>query len=325
MNKNNTYKEIWNVLNGNETVLLFPHILVDGDAIGSSVALCEALRKEGTETFVVLEEELPQNIKFLNDEYIINYKDFRKDDGKDIITALIDCGDHSRIPNRIELFQKGKHKIVIDHHFTSDHIGEYNYIDSDIAATGEIIFEMLEANNVTLNEKAAIAIYTAITTDTGNFLNANTDKRSHEIMAKLYDIRDSYRDIAVSINENTPYKVLKLKGRLIEDVEICCDGKMALLQITKKLLSEMNCTIEDVESTSNLLRSIEGVEVAIVLKEVEDGVKVSMRAKSYFDVAQIAEENGGGGHIKAAGFTSNKTISEVADSIKKEIELKFVG
>ncbi len=320
---NNSFKEIWDVLTEGAEVLLFPHVLVDGDALGSSVALCESLRCEGIEAYIVLEDKIPNNLKFLDKDYILDYKEYNKVNSKDMICALVDCGDYGRIPKREELFKCGKAKIVIDHHQSTKQIGDYNYVDSKAAATGEIIFDLLTGNDVRISKEAATGIFVAISTDTGNFQNANTNKKTHETVAKLYEIKNSFRDIVVEINENIPLKALKLKGRLINEASIICNGKVAIVSITQALLEEMGCHMDDADGISSMLRSIEGVEVAVVLKEKTDSVKVSLRAKSYFNVAEIAEKFQGGGHIKASGFSMKLPINQVRDLLVKELEAAF--
>ncbi len=323
MRKNNSYKEIWSELTEGAEVLLFPHVLVDGDALGSSIALCESLRQEGITAYIILEDSIPHNLVFLDNEYILNYKEYSKPENKKIICSLVDCGDYGRIPKREELYKSGSVKMVIDHHQSTKLIGEYNYVDSSAAATGEIIFDMLLENNVAISKEAAKAMFVAISTDTGNFQNANTNKKTHETVAELYKINDSYRDVVVELNENIPLKAMKLKGRLIDETKILCNEKVAVVMISQSLLEEMECKMDDADGISSLLRSIEGVEVAVVLKEKADSVKVSLRAKSYFNVAEIAEKFHGGGHIKAAGFSMQLPIDQVEDLLIRELEAAF--
>ena len=327
-NKNNNFAEIWEALTEGSKVLMFPHVLLDGDAIGSCVALCEGLRNSGYDAYVIIEDKIPQNIELLAEEYIVDIKDYDiKDydikDNEDTISVLVDCGDYTRIPKRKELCENGKKLVIIDHHKTTQYIGDCHYIDSQAAAAAEIIFDILEQNNVEITEKIATALYTGILTDTGNFQNANTTKRTHEIVAKLYDVKEAFRDVNVAVNENVPFRALKIRAKLTDKIELLADGKVAILSITEDFLREMGCTIEDVESTSVIVRSIQGVEVGAVLKEKDDAVKVSLRAKTYFDVAKLAQKYGGGGHVKAAGFTSTKSIVETAKLLQDELEETF--
>ncbi len=321
--KNNTFREIWEELKKGEAILLFPHISVDGDALGSSLALCKALRNEGKEAYVLLEDEIDDYLKFLKNEYVIflgsDDKLINSLRDKYLVTVLVDCSDMGRIPKREELFKEADIRITLDHHKTADYLSDFNYIDSKAAATGEVIFDLISQNNATFDEDIAIGLYVAISMDTGNFQYSNTTSKTHGIMSKLYECRESFSDINVKLHENVPFKVLKLTGRLLESIELFAEGKVAVVTVTQKLLKKTGCMMGDSEGIINTLRAIEGVEVAIVIKEKSDNVKASLRSKSYFDVAEICQKHGGGGHTKAAGFTSNDSVEAVKDLLVKEI------
>lgn len=316
--KNNTIKEIATELNKAEKIVIFPHILMDGDALGSSVALCVGLRKKGKEACIAIEDKIPDYLTFLDKGYCIG--DFEKIDTPDV-SVCVDCGDYSRFRKRKKLFDCGKTKVCIDHHPTSEGIGDFNYIDGGAAATGEIIFDLLKEMNVVIDGEISNAIFAAITTDTGNFQYSNTTRRSHEIVSELYDFGLDAYSVSVNLYESESINKIKLHALVMKKAEMFAEGKGIIVSITQEMLEESNALMEDTEGIVSTMRSIKGVEMAIVLKEAEkENIKVSMRSKGDINVADISVKYGGGGHAKAAGCTLRQSIGTAKEEILKAAE-----
>ena len=177
---------------------------------------------------------------------------------------------------------------------------------------------------VEITTKIAKRIYTGIITDTGNFQYSNTTKRTHQIVSELYDVCDGFNDISVAIYENDSFERLALQSEILSNAELFAGGKGIVAYVTQDMLKKCNAIMDDSEGTVSRLRAISGVEISVLVKEKEDGkIKVSMRAKTYGDVASICVKYGGGGHTKAAGFTSDKPLREVIEIIKKDVEQSF--
>ena len=322
--KNNTFREIADVLTGGEIILIFPHIVMDGDAIGSGGALCQAMRDMGKTAYIIQEDELADNLKFVDEGYLLDYQQAKDIIDKDYISVCVDCSEVKRFPKRENLFQGGKIKVCIDHHKTATPICDFNYVDPDAAATCELIYVLLKEMGAKITPKIAECIYTGIATDTGNFQYSNTTKKTHEIVAELYDIKDSFNDISLEIYENESLQKLALQGEIFKTATSFASGKGLIAWVTQKMLKECNATMNDSEGTVSKLRSIGSVEVAVLLRENSDGtIKASLRSKKYFDVAKLCAEYGGGGHTRAAGFTVSGTVSEVKDKIIEEVNKKI--
>ena len=180
--KNNTLAEIAKVLAEKQNILIFPHINMDGDALGSAAALCKGLRDLGKNCFILIEDDIPGNLLFLDKGYTTRDQDIMENPE---ISICVDCGEEKRFPKRAETFRKADITVCIDHHATTRYICDYNYVDSSRAATGELIYDLLCIMGVTIDKEIGEAVFAAITTDTGNFQYSNTSKRSHEIMASL--------------------------------------------------------------------------------------------------------------------------------------------
>lgn len=323
--KNNTFKEIADVLTAGEIILIFPHIVMDGDAIGSGGALCQALRDMGKKAYVITEDNLAANLKFIDDGYTLDYREAKDLVDKNYISVCVDCSETKRFPKREEIFMGATTKVCIDHHKTAAPICDYNYVDPDAAATCELIYVLLKEMNVKFTTKIANCLYTGIATDTGNFQYSNTTKKTHEIIADLYDVKNGFNDISLEIYENESFEKLALQGKILQTATSFADGKGLIAWVTQDMLKECNATMNDSEGTVSKLRSIGTVEVAVLLRENSDGtIKASLRSKRYFDVADLCQSYGGGGHTRAAGFTVDGTVLQVRDEIIERVS-KEIG
>lgn len=314
--KNNSFKEIAEVLKEAGSIVIFPHILMDGDALGSAAALCGALRSMGKDAVIAVEDKIPDYLQFLDKGYC--ERDLESYMNPDV-SICVDCGELKRFPERAGLYNSGKIKICVDHHETSPGIADYNYIDGKAAATGELIYDLLLAMECTIDGEIANAIYAAITTDTGNFQYSNTTKRSHEIVMELYDSGlDSY-GTSVALYENESFEKMKLQSAAINDSEVFAGGKAIIAEISLDMLKKYGARMEDTEGIVGMMRSIKGVDIAVLLKEKEPGnIKASLRAK-HGDVSKIAVAFKGGGHEKAAGCTIYDSMAVARDIIMKAV------
>lgn len=313
----NTLQEVAGALKEAQSILLFPHINMDGDTLGSSVALCLALRKMGKNAHILVDEEVPGFLDFLSIECCTwNFDEIEKPD----MSICIDCGDPERFKSRSDKFFTGKVTACMDHHLTSEPFATYNYVDPDAAATAEIVYDVITELEVELDEKIAEAVYTGITTDTGNFQYSNTKARTHEIVMELYETNADFNKVSVNLYQRNRLQKLKLQARMLSEMEIFGDGKAAICFVTQKMLEEGDALMEDTEGIIETLRGIEGVELAGFVKELtEDSCKISLRSKSYVNVAKISEKFGGGGHERAAGFTLYMSVEEAVKLLKEVI------
>lgn len=312
---NNIPQNIINKLKESKNIIILPHVSVDGDALGSSLALALALKKAGKNVRVYFEEEIPQVFTFLpGKEFILKYSNFNEDSSKmskaETVVAL-DTGDLERLGNRVEIFNNSENKINIDHHPTNTYFAEINYVNPKAAATCEIVYELIKAIDIELDNDIALCLYTGILTDTGGFKFGNTTSITHLIVSDLLNYQLDIPTISYRIFDAVSKEKLKLIGKAINTIELHEDGKLALATVTKKMLEETGALDEDTEGIINYVRNINGVEIAALFKEKEDlEIKVSLRSKSYADVAEIALKHNGGGHKNAAGCTINAPLGE---------------
>ncbi|MDR3242531.1 MAG: bifunctional oligoribonuclease/PAP phosphatase NrnA [Clostridiales Family XIII bacterium] len=301
-----------------KTALIFPHISVDGDALGSSVALCRAMRKQGKDVWIQIEDAIPENLKFMDKGYTTADSD--RIAAADLCIAL-DCGETGRFPKRKEKFFSGGMTVCIDHHFTTEPFADLNYIDADAAATAEIVYALLGELGAEIDAETAEAIYTGIVTDTGRFGYSNTTKKTHLIAAELLDLGADPSKIAVLLFQSVRREKLALNSKVMDTLEIFAEGKGAIAVMTRKMLTETGAEADESEGIVEQLRNIRGVEVAGLVKEINfRQVKVSLRAKNGYGVSELASAFGGGGHIRAAGYIAAAVPKEAAAELKAEIE-----
>ncbi|MDD2215985.1 MAG: bifunctional oligoribonuclease/PAP phosphatase NrnA [Eubacteriales bacterium] len=310
--KNCSLKQIAEILQHGKTILLFPHMQIDGDALGSSVALCRVFRKQGKQAYILIEEQIPGNLAFLDEEYCIS--DQEMFDEIDICLA-VDCSDLARVGKRKDTFFNGKSTISIDHHLTNISFADYNYNDGSAAATGEIVFCLFKEMKSEIDTLTAEALYAAIVTDTGNFQYSNTTKETHLITANLYDHGIDHNKVIVSIYQNIRREKVKIISKVLSTMDFFCNGKGNIAYVSQDMLQETGALIHETEGIVEQLRNINGVEISIFLKEEADTIKVGMRAKTIANVAEIAQYFGGGGHKKAAGCTIKGTLENVKTQI----------
>jgi phosphoesterase RecJ-like protein len=314
MKQNNTFREIGDLLKAAETILIYPHVNMDGDALGSAAALCRTLRDLGKTSYILIEDDIPRNLLFLDRGYCTHDQNIIEDVD---ISLCLDCGDLSRFLKRKEKFLKGKTSICIDHHRTTVPFCDCNYVDPEAAATGQLIYYLLKEMGTVIDGEIANAVFAAITTDTGNFQYSNTTRECHDIAAELYDFGVDVRRVSQEIYESVRQERILLHGTALSMMERFAEGKAAMTVVTQDMLKKTGAGMDETEGIVDQMRSIEGVEIAILVKEDTEKLKLSLRAKSWGNVAAIAGEFGGGGHTKAAGCSLKMPLDEALPLIRE--------
>lgn len=326
MKSNASLKEIAGKLNAAQTILIFTHTNPDGDALGSAAALCRVLRKMGKEAWILMSEDVPSYIGFMDTEFCT--RDVNCLENHDI-SICVDCGAYNRFPELANKFDEGKLKICVDHHATVDGFGDFYYVDPSAAATCQLIYSLInelgfefkaeEADSL-IDKTVAESVYTGINTDTGCFQYSNTSAEVHRIAAEMIGYGVDHAAINVKLHQTVSMTKIKLQSLVLEKAELLNNGRTVISYVTNEMLEEVNAVLEDVEGITEIMRNIEGVEISVLLKEKKEGIKVSMRAKSYANVREIVSCFGGGGHVKAAGCTLEMPVEDALEALKKAID-----
>lgn len=307
------------MLQSSKRIVLAGHHQPDGDCIGSMVALALALEQKGVAVTLVNPDPVPDNYTFLA----------RTDQFQQELTTecellvVLDCSDWDRLYPLQASLQQCSTVINIDHHISNLAFANINLVDPSAGATGELIFELLERMRTAIRPEIATALYTAIVTDTGSFQHESTSSNTHEIAAHLLAAGADLAVIRANLWENTPLLVIKLIARVLSELEMAAEGKIAILSLTLATRRELGIDSRHTEGLVNFARAIAGVEVGLMLQETEPGkVKVALRTRK-IDANLLADKFGGGGHRRAAGCTLEESLEvakhKLVSAIKEEL------
>ena len=323
MSKNCTLEEIAALLLAQDKLVLCPHVSPDGDALGSTLALKMALEKAGkkvtvmVDDAVMVDDDVPKAFGFLP-----QIDCFVKPAGGEVVEAdllvVLDASSLDRI-GKVAQAVKAKAVANIDHHISNTQFADYLYLNTEAAATAEILCNLVEKLGITPDKDLATCLYTGIYytgiyTDCGSFRYANTTPGTMRAAAKLLEYGARPNEISDALGTNTRANI-EMLGKVLQTLAFYNDGKISTLEINSDLYDK------DV-NTDNFIsfaRYIEGVDVAVLFKAVEPAVtRVSMRSQET-DVAAIALSFGGGGHVRAAGCTVELPLEQAKAKVLEAI------
>lgn len=313
MSKHISLKETGRMLEDAQSIVLCCHVSPDGDTLGSALGLMHALDKLEKKVTVLVDDDISKGFRFLP-----GIERCLRPQKEDTINAdlfvVVDASSFDRVGIAAEVV-KAPVLMNIDHHVSNTEFADYLYLDTNAAATGEIMCDLYAEMDWQHDEKSALCFYTAISTDCGSFRYSNTTSKTMQRAAHLLD----YGVVPSIISDNLDMRsraTAELLSKVLPSLTFEYDGKVAYIAIPNELYDKDAQT----DSFVSYPRYIEGVDVAIMFKAVEEQViRVSMRS-SKTDVAQIALSFGGGGHVKAAGCTINATLEEA-----KKLVLAAIG
>ena len=325
------FTEIIEKLSVAKTAMIFTHVNMDGDAMGSTMALCRVMRKLGCDAHILIEDRVPRYLSFMDDgSFFISLEDYRAQ-GSPVydLAFAVDIGQDQRLEKRIDEFRKGAVSCCIDHHrHTTEDSGfaDHEVRDASAAASAVLVQEMVEEMEgrmgISLIDKdTAEDLYIGIMTDTGCFKFSNTDARAHSCSARLFAKGIDHNGICTRIYESYPECQLRLEALAMDRMERFAGGRACISWCTLEDFEELGADISMADTCIDRLRSVEGVEIAAFFKEKEAGLfKLSMRSKLYANVNGICAAFGGGGHMKASGASFSCSLEEAIAQLKPEIE-----
>jgi phosphoesterase RecJ-like protein len=299
--------------------LISTHVNPDADAVASALALALVLKSLGKTITVVNEDAVPEWLAFLPKTGLFKKTSDIKRLEYDA-AIVVDCGDLARIGNVQSLLKKDKPLVNIDHHKTNRGFGQVNLIRPQASSTAEILYELFEVMRVRFHKDLAALVYVGIMTDTGSFRYECTSPRTHAIVANLMTYGISSSKMYDRIYDAIPANDLKLFLNTMGRVELLKGGQIACVEFTQSVLRKFSGGFDVRDKIFGLLRSTKGVEVVVIFSEVNASkTRVNMRSKNYFDVAKLASQFGGGGHVRASGCTLDVGLKETRKRLLKEI------
>lgn len=300
------------LFNGARRVLVCTHIQPDGDAIGSLLALGSLLKARGKDVELVCQDPVPDNLRFLPGWEKIKAPGELAGEGFDLFCS-IDASDRERIGDGAKLMASAPVSLVIDHHTSNTLFGQYNYVDDKIAASGNLVCRLFDALHQALSPDDATCLYTALSTDTGNFSFGQMDEEFFLQVSKLMGAGLDIVKTARKLHLNKERSFVQLKARALSTLAFYCDSRLSAMQLTMRDFLETGTTPDLTEGLVNQALNINGVEMCYLATQLDEGhTKFSLRALSPHNVARIATEFGGGGHLLAAGCTMDLPLEQAS-------------
>ncbi|MHC4325308.1 MAG: DHH family phosphoesterase [Planctomycetota bacterium] len=326
------FQKAFELINKSNNILITAHTKPDGDACGCIAAMCDAFGALGKKVTPLMLSAAPQWYGFLFSEMpAVLGEDVRLDeltagrfDSFDLI-IIVDTNSHSQLAKFNDyLKQNDKPVLVLDHHQTSDGLGDVELVDSDAAATGLIVLELLKYAGRPITEKIAEALFVAMATDTGWFQFSNADSRIYRACAEMIEAGVKPTRIYDHLYLNFSYSRFKLMAGILDKLELYLDGRYAAMQISLQDLARTGAEYSDTENLINECHRIDTVEASALFIELNDGrIRCSLRSRGPLDVSKIAAKFGGGGHTMAAGTFLPGPIENAKQLILTEMEIRL--
>lgn len=301
-------------LRAHDHYLILTHRRPDGDAAGCAAALCLGLRAIGKQADV-----------WENPQFTPRYTPYlqgltSRDLTQNATLISVDLASEQLFPLNLEQSQISaagqRVQLAIDHHGSNSGFAEAGLVLPERAACGEIIYALLQLLDAPISSVMAEAIYIAVSTDTGCFKYANTTGNTLRVAADMKDLGADTFKINKLFFDSKPYSRLQLEARLTESMEFYAGGSVALCLLPKAWLEELKLGEDDIDSISGFARSVEGVEIGIVIREVENGAgKLSIRTSPHYNASLLCSRLGGGGHAGAAGATVSGGLVPAKEAI----------
>jgi bifunctional oligoribonuclease and PAP phosphatase NrnA len=311
-------------LRDGDRFLLTTHEGPDGDALGSLLALHQLLGQMGKDSVMFLaakEFPLPLEYRFLPLTDVFHEAPADVDSRT---LVFLDCGNIDRMP--VDFLQRDGARVVnIDHHHDNTLFGTVNLVDTKASCTAEIVWRLASLLDLRITPEIATALYVGLVTDTGKFMYENTDPDSHRMAADLIEAGVNVDEIYRRLYERVPIEKAKLVARAIENIERFDGDRLALTYVSREDYAATGASDLLTEGIIDHVRALEGTVVAGVIRDKTDGGrtarKVSLRSSDgEVDVSAIAREQGGGGHMRAAGFGTDLPYGEIVEFLRAQVK-----
>lgn len=309
-------QQLVELINDNRSFLVVAHENPDGDAIGSTLGLANALREMGKDVVALNVDGVPQIMQFLPgyDQLLTSLPDGRQFD----VAFVLDSGDLVRAGVPVQ--ECSKILVNIDHHPHSD-FGDICYLDTAASATAILIDRVLQQCDYEMSLDVAKPLYLAILSDTGSFRYSSANPESFSVAGRLVGMGIDPWEIASCLYESLAPERMKLLGLVLPTLEISACGRYASVAMTEEILKRSGASEEHTDGFVNYPRAIRGVEVALFFRQIApDAYKISFRSRGAVDVGAMARELGGGGHHNAAGAKVTGTLEEARATVSRLLD-----
>ncbi|WP_427170848.1 bifunctional oligoribonuclease/PAP phosphatase NrnA [Fusobacterium nucleatum] len=314
------FKEIKNSIEINKNIILTAHVNPDGDAVGSGLGLFLTLKENYKDKDIrfILQDNIPYTTKFLKGAEEIEIYDKNKQYSCDILIFL-DSATRDRTGETGRNIES-KMAINIDHHISNPEYGDINCVIRYSSSTSEIIYNFIKNMNYIFSLSVAEALYLGLVNDTGNFSHSNVKVGTMQMATDLISMGVNNNYIVTNFLNSNSYETLKMMGEALKNFEFYSEKKLSYYYLDYETMKKYNAKKEDTEGIVEKILSYKDASVSLFLREEADGkIKGSMRSKYEINVNEIASLFGGGGHYKAAGFSSSLSTTEILEIVLKNI------
>lgn len=319
INRNDNMDQLLSAIQQADSVLLFSHISPDGDTLGSTLALNLLLKRLGKRTQLILDGETPDSLSFLPgcDGYILPRNATPTENA---LAISVDVSCDERLGTGAALYHSAAVTAVIDHHETNDGFGQINWIDGDAPATAILIHRLQKALKLPIMPDEAVCLYTALATDTGNFVYKSVNAETFIMMADLMDAGLVLSEYSRILFRQKRESFVRLLGATLPSLRVLADGKVAGLRVGYEQMCQCGANPAVSDGVVDYAIDLKGVRMAYFAHENEDGTtKVSFRALAPYRIDQAAAIFGGGGHQLAAGCTIAMPVEQAAQAVEQAL------
>ncbi len=329
MNDRYQFNELLSAIQNADSILLFPHISPDGDTLGSTLAMKLLLTRLRKPVTIVLDDVPPANLSFLPDVYCVRKYDEAASNitlNDQTLAISLDVSSIDRMGKAQELFTRVKNNAQVDHHPTNPGFAGINVIDGEASATAVLVWRLFNALGQPIRRDEAICLYTAISTDTGNFVYQNVTAEAFRMMEKLMEAELPIAQYARMLFRCKDKEHIALLGKALASIRYLCSGEIAGMCLRQQDFLQAEASAENADGVVDYAIDVVGVKMAYFARETQDGaMKFSLRALTPYRVDQVAELFGGGGHQLAAGCSLAGPPEEAMKKIEAELEKAYRG
>jgi phosphoesterase RecJ-like protein len=302
--------------------LVVTHENPDGDALGSLVGMTLALRALGKDAVMYLAGDAPTPGEYVFLGLDDLTRELPADVGERALLA-VDCANERRIGPSTDVVERTAYVIDVDHHHDNSRFGDVNLIVAEASSTAEMVRDILRELGVPLTPAIAEALYVGLVTDTGRFQYANTTPKALRLAAELVEAGADVHGIFRHVYETVQFAKLKLLARALERAQLFEGGRLVVSYLLKDDFAAVGAEEPYSEGIIDYLRAVEGSEMVALIREPprDEGParRISLRSShDEVDVSAIARKRDGGGHPQASGFSSDESIDEIIEFIRRE-------
>jgi phosphoesterase RecJ-like protein len=306
-------------INEGKSFVITAHVRLDGDALGSELALYLMLKDMGKKAVIYNQDETPTQYRFLpGAQNIVNELD---NIGQYDVGVVLDCSNLERVGEKSEQIGKIKTLINIDHHISNGGFCQLSMLDGQASSTGELLYRLMREMRCNMTKDICTNLYAAIITDTGGFRYSSTHRDTLLAAGDLVENGANPQWISENIYESDSPVRLKLLAKVLETMSLDLENRVGSLFVTQEALLKTGASLDHSEGFIDIPRTVKGIDVSVLYSQLENKYfKISLRSKGQINVEKVARKFGGGGHINAAACRIGGDIEEIKMLIAEAIK-----